>query len=190
MLGQYLDPIADKLLLSTISWCLAILHKIAWKFTVMRHSAATSRSCAASAVSMRDCRASRLSAQHFWQGEHICPGGPLFLCFPDADSAGAWDWPSLGSRFLRATSYLHHYFRLALRPAWSDRRMHANKSRRQPLRARFDRFLHAPLELRILLTVLPPLWRCAYSTRCPPRSRSFVRSQDNKSACTPAAHRL
>jgi cardiolipin synthase (CMP-forming) len=35
MLGQYLDPIADKLLLSTMFLVLSILHKIQWKFTVM-----------------------------------------------------------------------------------------------------------------------------------------------------------
>ncbi len=35
MLGQYLDPIADKLLLSTLFLVLAILHEIPWKYTVM-----------------------------------------------------------------------------------------------------------------------------------------------------------
>jgi cardiolipin synthase len=35
LLGQYLDPIADKLLLSTLFLVLAILHKIPWKYTVM-----------------------------------------------------------------------------------------------------------------------------------------------------------
>lgn len=35
VLGQYLDPIADKLLLSTMFPVLSILHKIPWKFTVM-----------------------------------------------------------------------------------------------------------------------------------------------------------
>jgi cardiolipin synthase (CMP-forming) len=35
MLGQYLDPIADKLLLSTMFLVLSILHKIPWKFTVL-----------------------------------------------------------------------------------------------------------------------------------------------------------
>lgn len=35
ILGQYLDPIADKLLLSTIFMVLSILHKIPWKFTVV-----------------------------------------------------------------------------------------------------------------------------------------------------------
>jgi cardiolipin synthase len=35
LLGQYLDPIADKLLLSTMFPVLSILHKIPWKYTVM-----------------------------------------------------------------------------------------------------------------------------------------------------------
>jgi cardiolipin synthase len=35
LLGQYLDPIADKLLLSTMFLVLSILHKIPWKFTVL-----------------------------------------------------------------------------------------------------------------------------------------------------------
>jgi cardiolipin synthase len=35
VLGQYLDPIADKLLLSTMFMVFSILHKIQWKFTVL-----------------------------------------------------------------------------------------------------------------------------------------------------------
>jgi len=35
LLGQYLDPIADKLLLSSVFLTLSILHKIPWKFTVL-----------------------------------------------------------------------------------------------------------------------------------------------------------
>ena len=35
VLGQYLDPIADKMLLSTIFLVLAVAHKIPWKFTIM-----------------------------------------------------------------------------------------------------------------------------------------------------------
>ncbi|MEP6645082.1 MAG: CDP-alcohol phosphatidyltransferase family protein [Acidobacteriaceae bacterium] len=35
VLGQYLDPIADKLLLSTMFTVLSILHAIPWKFTVL-----------------------------------------------------------------------------------------------------------------------------------------------------------
>ena len=35
VLGQYLDPIADKFLLSTMFLVLSILHRIPWKFTVL-----------------------------------------------------------------------------------------------------------------------------------------------------------
>jgi cardiolipin synthase len=35
LLGQYLDPIADKMLLSTVFLVLSIVHQIPWKFTVM-----------------------------------------------------------------------------------------------------------------------------------------------------------
>jgi cardiolipin synthase len=35
LLGQYLDPIADKLLLSTMFLSLSIMHKIPWRYTVM-----------------------------------------------------------------------------------------------------------------------------------------------------------
>jgi cardiolipin synthase len=35
LLGQYLDPIADKMLLSTVFLVLSILNKIPWKYTVM-----------------------------------------------------------------------------------------------------------------------------------------------------------
>jgi cardiolipin synthase len=35
LLGQYLDPIADKLLLSSLFLVLSIVHKIPWKYTVL-----------------------------------------------------------------------------------------------------------------------------------------------------------
>ena len=35
LLGQYLDPIADKMLLSTIFLVLSVVDKIPWKFTVL-----------------------------------------------------------------------------------------------------------------------------------------------------------
>lgn len=35
LLGQYLDPIADKLLLSSMFLVLSILHRIPWKYTVL-----------------------------------------------------------------------------------------------------------------------------------------------------------
>lgn len=34
-LGQYLDPVADKMLLSTMFLVLSVLHRIPWKFTVL-----------------------------------------------------------------------------------------------------------------------------------------------------------
>ena len=34
-LGQYLDPVADKMLLSTMFLVLSLLHRIPWKFTVL-----------------------------------------------------------------------------------------------------------------------------------------------------------
>ena len=45
-LGQYLDPIADKLLLSTLFLVLSILHRIPWKFTVLVFSRDISILCA------------------------------------------------------------------------------------------------------------------------------------------------
>jgi len=50
MLGQYLDPIADKLLLSTMFLVLAILHKIPWKFTVLVFSRDISILCASAVL--------------------------------------------------------------------------------------------------------------------------------------------
>jgi cardiolipin synthase len=35
LLGQYLDPIADKSLLSTVFLVLSIVHQIPWKFTIV-----------------------------------------------------------------------------------------------------------------------------------------------------------
>ena len=62
MLGQYLDPIADKLLLSTTFLVLAILHKIAWKFTVLVFSRDISILCASAVLytiaGLRDFRPS------------------------------------------------------------------------------------------------------------------------------------
>jgi cardiolipin synthase len=50
LLGQYLDPIADKLLLSTTFLVLSILHKIPWKFTVMVFSRDISILCASAVL--------------------------------------------------------------------------------------------------------------------------------------------
>jgi cardiolipin synthase (CMP-forming) len=62
VLGQYLDPIADKLLLSTMFLVLSILHKIAWKFTVLVFSRDISIVCASAVLyaiaGLRDFRPS------------------------------------------------------------------------------------------------------------------------------------
>ncbi len=62
VLGQYLDPIADKLLLSTMFLVLSILHKIPWKFTVLVFSRDISILCASAVLyaiaGMRDFRPS------------------------------------------------------------------------------------------------------------------------------------
>jgi cardiolipin synthase (CMP-forming) len=62
VLGQYLDPIADKLLLSTMFLVLSILHKIPWKFTVLVFSRDISIVCASAVLyaiaGLRDFRPS------------------------------------------------------------------------------------------------------------------------------------
>ena len=86
VLGQYLDPIADKLLLSTMFMVLAILHKIAWKYTVLVFSRDISILCA-SARALRDCRTARFPSQHLRQGQHVCPGGCDLFCDAVSDQA-------------------------------------------------------------------------------------------------------
>jgi cardiolipin synthase len=62
VLGQYLDPIADKLLLSTMFMVLSILHKIPWKYTVLVFSRDISILCASAVLyaiaGLRDFRPS------------------------------------------------------------------------------------------------------------------------------------
>jgi len=62
LLGQYLDPIADKLLLSTMFMVLSILHKIPWKYTVVVFSRDISILCASAVLyaiaGLRDFRPS------------------------------------------------------------------------------------------------------------------------------------
>ena len=62
MLGQYLDPIADKLLLSTMFLVLSILRLIPWKYTVLVFSRDISILCASAVLyaiaGLRDFRPS------------------------------------------------------------------------------------------------------------------------------------
>ena len=72
MLGQYLDPVADKLLLSTLF--LVLMHKGLMPTTVtVLVSAAMSASCWLRQFSMRRWAGGSL-AQHLWQGQHAGPG--------------------------------------------------------------------------------------------------------------------
>lgn len=100
-LGQYLDPIADKLLLSTMFLVLSILHKIPWKFTVLVFSRDISI-LAASAVlyaiaGLRDFRPSIFGkANTFAQVAAI-----FFVMLMELDKAR---WVSIARlTFLRAT---------------------------------------------------------------------------------------
>jgi cardiolipin synthase (CMP-forming) len=78
MLGQYLDPIADKLLLSSLFLVLAIAHKIPWKYTVLVLSRdvcilATSMALYAT-VNFRDFRPSM-----FGKINTLCQIGAIFF---------------------------------------------------------------------------------------------------------------
>ena len=78
VLGQYLDPIADKLLLSTMFMVLSILHKIPWKFTVLVFSRDITI-LMASAVLYAIAGFARLPPQHLRQSQHVRAGcGGLF----------------------------------------------------------------------------------------------------------------
>src|SRR6202048_2501333 len=101
VLGQYLDPIADKLLLSTIFMVLAILHKIAWKYTVLVFSRDISILFASAVLyaiaGLRDFRPSIFGkANTFAQVAAV-----FFVLVWEVDSA-RWIWIARLT-FLRAT---------------------------------------------------------------------------------------
>jgi cardiolipin synthase len=114
VLGQYLDPIADKLLLSTMFLVLSILHKIPWKFTVLVFSRDISILCASAVLyaiaGLRDFRPSIFGkANTFAQVAAV-----FFVLLFQIDRA-RWVWISRLT-FLRATfaftiiSGLHYVF--------------------------------------------------------------------------------
>lgn len=101
LLGQYLDPIADKLLLSTMFLVLSILHKIPWKFTVLVFSRDISI-LAASAVlfaiaGLRNFRPSIFGKANTFS--QICA---VFLVLLLEIRPSRWIWIA-GTTFLRAT---------------------------------------------------------------------------------------
>jgi len=100
-LGQYLDPIADKLLLSTMFLVLSILHKIPWKFTVLVFSRDISILCASAVLyaiaGLRDFRPSIFGkANTFAQVAAV-----FFVLLFEVDPA-RWVWIARLT-FLRAT---------------------------------------------------------------------------------------
>lgn len=114
LLGQYLDPIADKLLLSTMFPVLSILHKIPWKFTVLVFSRDISI-LAASAVlfaisGLRDFRPSI-----FGKANTFSQIAAVFFVMLHEVRRARWIWISR-TVFLRATfaftiiSALHYVF--------------------------------------------------------------------------------
>jgi cardiolipin synthase len=114
LLGQYLDPIADKLLLSTMFPVLSILHKIPWKFTVLVFSRDISI-LAASAVlfaiaGLRDFRPSI-----FGKANTFSQIAAVFFVMLLAVRPQRWIWITR-TVFLRATfaftiiSALHYVF--------------------------------------------------------------------------------
>src|SRR3984885_10686564 len=101
LLGQYLDPIADKLLLSSMFLVLSILHKIPWKYTVVVFSRDISI-LAASAVlfaiaGLRDFRPSIFGKANTFSQISAVFFALLYL----VDSLGRMRIPRTG--FLRAT---------------------------------------------------------------------------------------
>ena len=78
LLGQYLDPIADKLLLSTMFLVLSILHKIPWKFSVVVFSRDISI-LAASAVLFAIAGLRNFSPSIFGKANTLCQIAAIFF---------------------------------------------------------------------------------------------------------------
>jgi cardiolipin synthase (CMP-forming) len=114
MLGQYLDPIADKLLLSTMFLVLSILHKIAWKYTVLVFSRDVSILSASAVLYMiaglRDFRPSI-----FGKANTFAQVAAVFFVLLLNVYAARWVWIAQ-KQFLRATFFftiisgLHYVF--------------------------------------------------------------------------------
>jgi cardiolipin synthase (CMP-forming) len=101
LLGEYLDPIADKLLLSTMFLILSILHKIPWKYTVVVFSRDISILAASSVLfaiaGLRDFRPSI-----FGKANTFSEITAVFLVLLFAVYPSRWIW--IGRTvFLRAT---------------------------------------------------------------------------------------
>jgi cardiolipin synthase len=114
LLGQYLDPIADKLLLSTMFLVLSILHKIPWKFTVLVFSRDTSI-LAASAVLFAIAGLRNFQPSIFGKANTFSQIAAVFFVLLFSIRPARWIWITR-TVFLRATfaftivSALHYVF--------------------------------------------------------------------------------
>ena len=103
MLGQYLDPIADKLLLSTIFLVLSILRKIPWKFTVLVFSRDISI-LAASAVLFAIAGLRNFRPSLFGKANTVSQIGAVFFVLLFEIRPMRWVWIAR-TEFLRATFF-------------------------------------------------------------------------------------
>jgi cardiolipin synthase len=101
LLGQYLDPIADKLLLSTMFLVLSILHKIPWKFTVVVFSRDMSI-LAASAVLFAIAGLRNFRPSIFGKANTVSQIGAVFFVLLLEVHPQRWIWIAR-TVFLRAT---------------------------------------------------------------------------------------
>lgn len=101
LLGQYLDPIADKLLLSTIFLVLSILHKIPWKYTVVVFSRDISI-LAASAVLFAIAGLRNFRPSIFGKANTFSQISAVFFVLLHEVNSARWIWIAR-VEFLRAT---------------------------------------------------------------------------------------
>jgi cardiolipin synthase (CMP-forming) len=101
LLGQYLDPIADKLLLSTMFLVLSILHKIPWKYTVVVFSRDVSI-LAASAVLFAIAGLRNFRPSIFGKANTFSQISAVFFVLLFEIERLRWIWIAL-TVFLRAT---------------------------------------------------------------------------------------
>ena len=101
LLGQYLDPVADKLLLSTMFLVLSILHKIPWKFAVLVFSRDTSI-LAASAVLFAIAGLRNFRPSIFGKANTFSQIAAVFFVMLFAIRPARWIWITR-TVFLRAT---------------------------------------------------------------------------------------
>jgi len=103
LLGQYLDPIADKLLLSTIFLVLSILRKIPWKYTVLVFSRDISI-LAASAVLFAIAGLRNFRPSIFGKANTVSQIGAVFFVLLFEIRPMRWVWIAR-TEFLRATFF-------------------------------------------------------------------------------------